>query len=132
MQIVSDAEINANKLVTFINKSYYYSNIPGYYKVILSKGKYLINGAGGKFGDNLIEIIDSPTPSYISVSGSKVFNADIDSISHITYTAISDIEIDIRVGNGEVGCDTASAGGNCSHGSIFNADDGYVKITIIE
>lgn len=130
IQIFSDAEINASKTITITNQSFFYSNIAREYKVILSKGKYRIEGAGGKTGD----FVEKPGNSYAYLSdiyadGNKIFTADVDSSNTIEYTANSYIELQISVGQGEEGCYYTTPGGYCSDGKSVNAGDGNIRIT---
>ena len=130
IQIFSDAEINASKTITITNQSFFYSNIARSYQVILSKGKYRIEGAGGKTGD----FVEKPgnrdaSLSDIYADGNKIFTAPVDSSNTIEYTANSSIELQISVGQGEEGCYYITPGRNCSDGKIVNAGDGNIRIT---
>lgn len=135
IQIFSDAEINASKTITITNKSFFYSNIARSYKVILSKGKYRIEGAGGKTGD-FVEYASSADSTriytYIDEKFTTIFTANVNSSNSIEYTANSDTELQISIGKGAEGCYNMTAGGNCSNGYYINAGDGYVQITTIE
>lgn len=137
--INSNAYIEGSKIIATTNKVRYFSSeVKGNVATIipLSKGKYLIEGAGGKDKGDFVEYTSSARSTYIytyiNEKLTTIFTADVDSSNTIEYTANSDTELQISVGQGAEGCYNTSAGGNCSHGSTINLGDGYVQITTIE
>ena len=135
--INSNAYIEGSKIIATTNKVRYFSSEAENTATIipLSKGKYRIEGAGGKTGD-FVEYASSADSTriytYIDEKFTTIFTANVNSSNSIEYTANSDTELQISIGKGAEGCYNMTTGGNCSDGYYINAGDGYVQITTVE